>query len=371
MAKGKQRLGSLLLTAALLLGLSGQAEAADTVEHTVEDTARYLCQTIPSPQVGAIGGEWLVLGLARSGCTVPEGYFQNYCAAVEEYVEARKGVLHEKKYTEYSRLILALSALGRDARNVAGYDLTKPLGDFEKTVWQGINGPIWALMALDSRDYPMPQNPEAAVQATRQKYVEEILSRQLESGGWNLTDKGGSAAADPDVTGMALQALSKYRDREDVNAAVKKGLTCLSQLQDTSGGFANAESVAQALVALCELGISLEDPRFVKNGNTLLDSLMTFYLPGKGFRHTANDSASNPMATEQAFYALVAVRRIAQGENSLYHMETAPFSPGNAVTMVRLSAMVVPALCLSPRADIWCQGIAVLLWLMPDGIEGL
>ena len=44
-------------------------------------------------------------------------------------MEACKGGLHEKKYTEYSRVIVALSAIGRDARDVAGYDLTKALGD--------------------------------------------------------------------------------------------------------------------------------------------------------------------------------------------------------------------------------------------------
>ena len=38
---------------------------------------------------------------------------------------------------------------------MGGYDLTKPLGDYDRTIWQGLNGPIWALIALDSRDYPM------------------------------------------------------------------------------------------------------------------------------------------------------------------------------------------------------------------------
>ena len=46
-----------------------------------------------------------------------------------------------------------------DPRDVAGYDLTKPLGDFDKTVWQGINGPIWALIALDSGNYEVPVLP--------------------------------------------------------------------------------------------------------------------------------------------------------------------------------------------------------------------
>ena len=57
----------------------------------------------------------------------------------------------------------------------------------------------------------------------------------------------------------------------------------------------------QIIVALTELGIPLNDSRFVKNGNTLLDNLMRFYQPGKGFSHTQGGDGSDMMATEQAF----------------------------------------------------------------------
>ena len=56
-----------------------------------------------------------------------------------------------KKHTEYSRVILALTSIGKDAQNICGYDLTAPLLDYDKTVWQGINGAIWALIALDCK----------------------------------------------------------------------------------------------------------------------------------------------------------------------------------------------------------------------------
>ena len=232
-----------------------------------------------------------MLGLARSGYDVPDSYYQDYYATVETYVKACDGKLHDKKYTEYSRVIVALSSIGKDARNVGGYDLTKPLGDYDKTIWQGLNGPIWALIALDSRDYPMPENPEAETQATRQMYIDRILECQLPDGGWSLF--GGTSAAssgdgvsDPDITGMALQALAKYQDQPAVAKATEEALACMSKKQNSEGGFSswgtkNSESCVQIIVALCELGIPLDDPRFVKNGNTLLDNLMTFYLPGK------------------------------------------------------------------------------------------
>ncbi len=324
--------GAALVLALLLVLplLQGRARAADNdLQAALSDTAGYLCTAVAEPHVGSIGGEWAVLGLARSGYAVPAGYFQDYYARVEACVREKEGVLHTRKYTEYSRVIVALSAIGKDARSVAGYDLTYPLGDYEKTIWQGINGPVWALIALDSADYPMPVNAGAATQATRQMYVERILECQLEDGGWSLQGSGG---ADPDLTGMALQALAKYRAQPAVERAVERALTCLSALQQQDGGYsswgsANSESCAQVLVALCELGISLEDARFVKDGHTVLSALLTYYRPGSGFLHTAEGGGSSLMATEQGLYALAAAARAGRGENSLYRMTDALVLP--------------------------------------------
>ena len=191
-----RRCAAALMTLSLVIGASVPAYAAVTdaeVAAAVRDTAEYVYTTVQDPQVGSIGGEWAVLGLARSGYEVPDSYYQDYYATVEEFVDACDGVLHDKKYTEYSRVIVALSAIGKDARDVAGYDLTVPLGDYDKTIWQGLNGPIWALIALDSAGYPMPENPEAETQATRQMYIDRILECQLPDGGWSLF--GGTAAA--------------------------------------------------------------------------------------------------------------------------------------------------------------------------------
>lgn len=334
---GKRAL-ALILSLALCGGLAAQA-AVDgaALDAAITDAAEYVYKTVKDPQVGSIGGEWAVLGLARSGYDVPDSYYQDYYATVEEYVTACDGRLHDKKYTEYSRVIVALSSIGRDARDVAGYDLTLALGDYDKTIWQGLNGPIWALIALDSRDYPMPQDPQAKTQATRQMYIDRILECQLSDGGWSLfggtkAATAGDGVSDPDITGMALQALAKYQDQPAVAKATQEALACMSERQDDHGGFsswgtANSESCVQIIAALGELGIPLDDPRFVKNGKTLLDELMQFYVEGKGFTHTIPASGSDQMATEQGFYGLVAARRLRDGENSLYRMGDARTVP--------------------------------------------
>jgi len=326
MKRVKTRALSLLLALAAALSLCCPVSAAkSSLQTAMEQTASFILNTVTAPEVGSVGGEWAVIGLARSGYAVPQRYWDSYYETVEQYVKAKKGVLHKRKYTEYSRVIVALTSIGADPTNVAGYNLLTALGDFEKTIWQGINGPIWALIALDSGNYDMPVNAEAKTQATRQMYIDEILSRQNNDGGWNLTSKGGDSESDPDITGMALQALAKYQSQPAVKTATEQALTCLSNMQDSSGGYvswetSNSESVVQVIVALCELGIDLNDSRFVKNGCTLLDNLMSYRNADGSFRHTAQGSGNDQMSSEQGFYGLAAAIRAVEGKNSLYRM---------------------------------------------------
>lgn len=306
-------------------GFAARAYEGD-VQQVLADCADYLCQAVPNPTIGSVGGEWAILGLARSGVEVPQDYFARYYQNVCSEVQAAQGVLHDRKYTEYARVVLALTAIGKDPQNVCGYNLLMPLADYDKTVWQGLNGPIFALIALNSKDYAIPQNPEAATQATKEMYVDAILRAQLEDGGFSLT---GQAPSEVDITAMALCALADYRSDERVAAAIEKGLLCLSQMQEDSGGYAgfsqeNSESTAQTMVALCTLGISLEDERFVKNGNTLLDHILSYYQGDGVFRHTDTEDL---MATEQAMYALAACARAERGQTALYDMRDVSAQP--------------------------------------------
>ena len=126
------------------------------------------------------------------------------------------------------------------------------------------------------------------------------------------------------VTAMALQALAKYRDRQDVEDAVQRGIAALSALQEPNGAYLswdeeNSESVSQVIVALTELGVSLDDERFVKNGQTLPQVLERFACEDGSYRHTLN-GGGDEMATEQALYALAAIHRAETGETTLYDM---------------------------------------------------
>ncbi len=263
------------------------------------------------------GSEWLVIALARSGRDVPDSYYDSVVKAVQ----SAKGQLSDKKSTEYARTILALTAIGKDPADVGGYDLLAGLADMDDVTYQGINGAIFALLALDSGKYDVPAAAEGGTQTTRDGLVAYILAQQLSDGGWALS----GTSADPDVTAMALQALAPYRTGDEtVDAAVDKGVQLLSDMQLSDGGYSswgtlNSESCAQVLIALATLGIDpASDSRFVKNGLTVLDALLAYAVSG-GFRHTV-DGEADAIATEQALCALTAYARLLDGKTALYDM---------------------------------------------------
>lgn len=297
-----------------------EPDNSDIAYNLYDQTENYI-SALGTPAVGSVGGEWMVIDLVRAGLPCPEGYYQNVTAYVTSHIN-EKEQLHRAKGTDNSRVIVALTAAGFDVTDVAGHNLLMGLTDMNYVKKQGNNGPIWALIAFDSHNYPIPQNPDAVEQVTRQKLIDFILSKQLKDGGWALAGK----VADPDMTGMALQSLAPYYATDaNVKAAVERGITCLSSIQHEDGGYGSfdgacSESCAQVIVALTALGIDPHtDSRFIKNGKSVLDALCSFGVAGGGFSHIPNGER-NGMATEQGQYALVAYLRFKSGKTSLYDM---------------------------------------------------
>ena len=308
---------TLLAAEARFAELKDAAARAAYAENAYQTTGDLL-ETLGTPNVGSVGGEWMVIGLARSGRTVPDGYYENVVKYVQENCDA-----DEMSYVTY----------------------------------QGINGPIWTLIALDSHDYA----PQGDV--TREKLIDAILGAQLPDGGWDMMGK----AADTDITAMAIQALAPYYDTNDaVKAAVDKALDALSAMQNDDGTFSTAfsgktsESTAQVIVALTALGINpATDSRFIKNGVNAVDGLCSFYVDGGGFRHIASGDLDG-MATEQSYYALAAYYRLLAGQTSLYDMSDVTITP----------APVTPDQPTNPdKPSTGDRG--VMLWVAALGVSGL
>ena len=346
---------TLLAAEARLAELEDAAARAAYAENAYQTTGDLL-ETLGTPNVGSVGGEWMVIGLARSGRTVPDGYYENVVKYVQENCDADER-LDENRATDNARVILALTAIGKDVTNVGGHNLLAGLDEMSYVTYQGINGPIWTLIALDSHDYA----PQGDV--TREKLIDAILGAQLPDGGWDMMGK----AADTDITAMAIQALAPYYDTNDaVKAAVDKALDALSAMQNNDGTFSTAfsgktsESAAQVIVALTALGINpATDSRFIKNGVNAVDGLCSFYVDGGGFRHIASGDLDG-MATEQSYYALAAYYRLLAGQTSLYDMSDVTITP----------APVTPDQPTNPdKPSTGDRG--VMLWVAALGVSGL
>lgn len=295
-------------------------KAAKELGDIYKTTGDYI-EKLPGDELNAFGSEWYILGLARSGRKV----FDDYYKAIEKYVSENideNGRLDEKRATDNAKLVLVLSALDKDVTDVGGHDLLKALSDMDYVTQQGLSGAIYALLAFDCRGYDIPSADKNVEQTSREGLVKYILDKQFKDGGWAYSgDK-----AEPDMTAMALQALAAYYKTDaKVKEAADKAVTCLSKLQNSTGGYdsygsVNSESAAQVITALTALGIDPDnDARFVKNGASVLDSLCGFYVDGGGFRHVS-DGKLDPTATAQGYYALAAYYRFAGSQTALYDM---------------------------------------------------
>ncbi|MEC0173111.1 DUF4430 domain-containing protein [Paenibacillus graminis] len=267
--------------------------------------------------------DWQALGLARSGYKVPAAYLEG----VKEQLSASQGQL--RKVTDYERLVLGVAAAGADPQNFGGYNLIEKIYNNDNMTSQGSNGLIFALIALDSGSYTVPPGAKW----TKERLVQALLEVQSKDGGFPLTAGG---AADPDITAMAVTALSAHTGQTTVAAAADKAIAWLSQQQQEDGGYKqagveNSESTAQVIIALAAAGIGPNDSRFVKAKGGLLSHLASFRQADGGYAHTQGQPA-NSVATEQALLALTAYNRYLTGEGNLFSISPSGVAGGAVFT---------------------------------------
>ncbi len=243
--------------------------------------------------------DWFALALMQSGEKLD---FSSYANALKNNAAEKNANAVEKE-----RFALILSAFDGNEEYIRGVS-DSCAGKL------GVMSDIFALNIA---------NNISAETAENDRLVNELLSVQTANGGWCLNGENASA----DETAMAIQALAPYyNENAQVSAAVDKALDALSSMQTDNGGFIsygneNAESCAQVIIALCSLGISpAEDVRFIKNGNSVFDALMSFRLENGAFEHVKS-KGENFKATEQALLAFTAMKRFSSGASPLFILD--------------------------------------------------
>lgn len=247
------------------------------------------------PGLGSVNELYAVFSLARAGFEAPEFYGKVKYKLTRQLKElATEGTTYDavtktniteetfssKKASEqsFAYVVLAMTALGMDARTTGGYDLIEKMAS--KKLYEAdnsYNAEQMMLFAFDSGDYALPEGENYC---TREELVAKIAGNVDEtiagSIEWDLID--GAV--------MAVQPLAAYTEDASVQKACQKVIRFAGKMQDTQGYLGdsydanNAWTTAQTLTMLGEFGIhpmiETENVDFVKNGHTLADAILEF-----------------------------------------------------------------------------------------------
>ena len=337
MKKNKRQTKHFALILALIIFMlsfvPAFAEHEDS-KTTLEAALSYIHTFVQKPSYGVVGGEWAAFDMARGGIE-DSAWFDIYLTSIKDAVANVGGVLHAKKYTEYSRVIMALTSMGIDSCKIetskGTFDLVAHLLDKQDNgeywpSWQGNNGSAFALIALDCGNYYKTAEGNAA----RAFYIDSLVGDQRENGGWGLDVS--LDYSDIDMTAMIVQALAPYykdaerlkavgakTSQEQIGNAINKALDFFAA--NSANSFTNVEACSQVIAALSCLG---RDAANDEKLGDVLSLLYTYYLGDGQFAHEivfdGSDKRVSEMATEQACYALIAYNNFKTGKNSLYDM---------------------------------------------------
>lgn len=218
--------------------------------------------------------------------------------------------------TNIDRKIMTLTARGIDCSKLSKYNNGKPfidakgneVDDFVSILYNyrggyTINGPIFALNALDMGNYTIPEN---AVW-TREKLLETILNHKYLSDGFGL-----------DMVTMLMQSIAPYQNDpvygERVKAKLWEGFDIVMNSFGTDpfdnpfgvqwGGVYTSEGASQIICALSAMGVDVHTDVRLNNGkDSVLTSFLNYADFDEGYFDHSNTTPKNAMATYQGCYA--------------------------------------------------------------------
>jgi len=261
--------------------------------------------------------------------------------------EAKDEAVIAGKYPEltYAKIVLFVTAMGKDARNVGGYNLIEKMA--QKSTYEASSEAYMLdstmLLALDSGNYFPPAGDDYM---TKDDLVNNIAAKMDDSIAQALQ------WSSVDSVAMALQPLYKYAtddilpedassDRTAVQEAYAKGIHFLESTQNADGSWSgygtetnNVWTLAQIMTAMGQLRINpcseTDGTDFIKNGVTVLDDAAVFV----DVENKKVDDDLMSYQPEQLLRGLTAVIRAMEGKDSLYDVRYTGVTPSVTPSVV-------------------------------------
>lgn len=328
-------------------------KAQDVLAQKIYDTTFKGGKYVPGVENSS--GLYTVFSLARAGFKADKFYDSVYAKVKAQLgaIKTSTGKFYDdtnKKYVSqesilkdgaasqtYAKIALCVTALGKDASNVNGFNLIEKLAD--KSVYEAssiYSRETTILMAIDSKNYELPTGDNYLTRAELVNKTAADTDAQIATSiDWNSID---SAV-------MQIQPLCAYQtkdvdgvDKSAVKKACDKVLNFMYNKQGADGTYgdsysaSNVWTTAQVMITAGLFGIDAATEEngtdFIKNGVTLYDDALAFV-------DTDNNTVDEKLMAfqpEQLLRGFNAAIRASEKTELMLPVETAEYTASDDAT---------------------------------------
>ena len=338
-------------------------KAQDVLAQKIYDTTFKGGEYVPGVEDSS--GLYTVFSLARAGFKADKFYDSVYAKVKAQLgaIKTSTGKFYDdtnKKYVSqesilkdgaasqtYAKIALCVTALGKDASNVNGFNLIEKLAD--KSVYEAssiYSRETTILMAIDSKNYELPTGDNYLTRAELVNKTAADTDNQIATSiDWNSID---SAV-------MQIQPLCAYQtkdvdgvDKSAVKKACDKVLNFMYNKQGADGTYgdsysaSNVWTTAQVMITAGLFGIDAATEEngtdFIKNGVTLYDDALAFV-------DTDNNTVDEKLMSfqpEQLLRGFNAAIRASEKTELMLPVETAEYTASDDATYTLPTEKVTP-----------------------------
>lgn len=338
-------------------------KAQDVLAQKIYDTTFKGGKYVPGVENSS--GLYTVFSLVRAGFKADKFYDSVYAKVKAQLgaIKTSTGKFYDdtnKKYVSqksilkdgaasqtYAKIALCVTALGKDASNVNGFNLIEKLTD--KSVYEAssiYSRETTILMAIDSKNYELPTGDNYLTRAELVNKTAADTDNQIATSiDWNSID---SAV-------MQIQPLCAYQtkdvdgvDKSAVKKACDKVLNFMYNKQGADGTYgdsysaSNVWTTAQVMITAGLFGIDAATEEngtdFIKNGVTLYDDALAFV-------DTDNNTVDEKLMAfqpEQLLRGFNAAIRASEKTELMLPVETAEYTASDDATYTLPTEKVTP-----------------------------